>query len=73
MGNTVVDPDLQIRGGGGGREREKGGPSLKKPFSAPQASVWSKNKGGRVPWAPPLDLLLEYAIIDIKRDSRLAT
>ena len=44
MGNTVVDPDLQIRGGGGGGKRE--GPVSKKTFSALWASVWSKNKGG---------------------------
>ena len=24
-------------------------------FSALWASVWSENKGGRAPWAPPLD------------------
>ena len=64
MPHTVADPDLQIRGGGGGKGghpdpeiRGEGGWSPKKFFSALQASVWSKNKGGggRAPWAPPLD------------------
>ena len=58
MGNTVVDPDLQIRGGGGGGGwgGEKEGPVSKKAFSALWASVWSKNKGvggrppGPLPW-----------------------
>ena len=64
MGNTVVDPDLQIRGGGGwGVGGEKEGLVSKKTFSAHRASVWSKNKGGRATWAPPLDPPLEYAII----------
>ena len=57
---SVANPDLQERGepghpdpeirkwkGGGGRS-----PTL---FSALRASVWSKNKGGRTPRAPPLD------------------
>ena len=54
---SVADPDLQIRGvprhpdpdisGGGG--------SPKNYFPALRASVWSKNKGRRAPWAPPLD------------------
>ena len=72
MGNTAVDPDLQIRRGGGEKRED---PVSKKTFSALWASVWSKNKGGegQAPWAPPLDPPLEYAIIDIKRDSRLAT
>ena len=64
MGNTVVDPDLQIGKGGGGEEKREG-PVSKKTFSALRASVWSKNKGGggQAPWAPPLDRPLEYAII----------
>ena len=40
----VLDPDLEIRGGGG---------SAKKRFLALLASVWSKN-GGRCPRPPPL-------------------
>ena len=48
----MPDPDLEIRGGGGG-----GGPPQKSFFSALQASVWSKNKGG-----PPLDLPLNTNI-----------
>ena len=64
MGNTVVDPDLQIRGGGGGGGEKREGPVSKKTFSALRASVWAKNKGGgQAPWAPPLDPPLEYAII----------
>ena len=47
---AVVDPDLQIRGGGGGRGR-----SPKIFFSAIRALVWSKNKEGGAPRAPPLD------------------
>ena len=43
--HTVVDPGLQIRGG-----------RLQKDFfGALRASFWSKNKGGRPPWAPLLD------------------
>ena len=43
-------PDPAIRGGGGG------GGGLRNIFSAPRASVWSKNKGeARAPRAPPLD------------------
>ena len=56
----VADPDLQIRGGGSGHrdpEISRGGVS-KKMFLALQASVWSNNKGGQPPWAPPLDLPL---------------
>ena len=44
---AVPDPDLEIRGEGGGRWSPQN-------FSLTlQASVWSKNKGG-----PPLDLSL---------------
>ena len=47
----MADPDLQIRGKGGGGHpdpeiRGGGGQSLKKCFSALRVSVWSKNKGG---------------------------
>ena len=58
---TGADPDLQIRvGGGGGRaghpDPEIEGGSDKKFFSAPRASIWSKNKGGPgPPRAPSLD------------------
>ena len=55
----MVDPDLQIRGGGGGRHPDseiRGGPGLKKNFLALWASFWSKNKGGgQGPRALPLD------------------
>ena len=44
-GGGAVIPDPEIRGG----------PVSKKTFSALRASVWSKNKGGRVPRALPLD------------------
>ena len=46
---TVVDPDLQIRGGGGtqsSRPWDKGGRSPKQFFLALQASFLSKNKEG---------------------------
>ena len=47
---AVPDPDLEIRGGGGGgrssRPLDSGERSPKKVFSALRASVWSKNKGG---------------------------
>ena len=41
----MANPDLQIRGGGGG---------LKNFFSALRVSVWSKNKGTPPPLDPPL-------------------
>ena len=45
---AVVDPDLQIRGGGAVIEtlRKGGARTQKNFFSALQASVWSKNKWG---------------------------
>ena len=48
---TVVDPDLQIRGGPGYPDYEiRGrGPVSKLFFSALRASFWSKNKGGQAP------------------------
>ena len=46
---SVTDPDLEIRGGGGG------GWGVESPNKKIRASVWSKNKGGRVPRTPPLD------------------
>ena len=58
---AVADPDLQIRGRGGGShpdpEIRGGGSGLKKKFfSALRASVWSKTKGeAGVPRAPTLD------------------
>ena len=44
----VGDPDLQIRGGGGGShpDPEISGGRSDKIFSALRASFWSKNKGG---------------------------
>ena len=45
----VADPDLQIRGGHSSRPLDKwGGGGLKKFFSALQASIWFKSKGGGV-------------------------
>ena len=72
MGNTAVDPGLQIRRGGEGRKGRT--QSQKKLFRrfGPQFGLKIRG-GGQAPWAPPLDPPLEYAIIDIKRDSRLAT
>ena len=61
---TVADPDLQIRGGGGGQPDSDIRGCLVAPkffFSALWASFWSKNKGRvRTPWAPPLDPPLYY-------------
>ena len=57
----MADPDLQLRWEGrGGHHPDPeisggGGGGLKEFFSAHRASVWSKNKGGRLPWASPLD------------------
>ena len=51
-----MDPDLQIREGGGGGHPD---PEIRRGavfFSALTATVWSKNKGG---WAPPLGPPLE--------------
>ena len=45
----VADPDLQIRGSDPAMREGWGTRSPKKFFSAPQASVWSKNKGGPLP------------------------
>ena len=42
----MANPDLQIRGEGGEEAVSK------KIFSALQASVWSKNKGGGGPGPP---------------------
>ena len=58
----MLDPDLEITEARSFRPLDKGGGGglPKKFFSALQASFWSENKGGeRVPWAPPLDPLLE--------------
>ena len=52
---TVVDPDLQTRGGGGtqsSRPWDKGGRSPKQFFLALQASFLSKNKEGAPPPGP---------------------
>ena len=50
----MADPDLQIRRGGHPSPEKGGGVGLKKNFSALQASVWSKNKGGPGPLGPSL-------------------
>ena len=51
----MADPDFQIRGGGWGvghpDPEMRGGPSLKKKNWG--ASVWSKNKRGRLPGLSP--------------------
>ena len=61
---TVADPDLYIRGGGGGHPDPeiRGDPVL----------VWSKNRGGVDPRAPPLDPPLKN-VPDITTGSRLET
>ena len=58
----MPDPDLELRGEGGGGDGHldpeiRGRPGLQKFFSTLRASVSSKNKGGggRAPQAPPLD------------------
>ena len=49
----MADPELQIRGGGGGHpDPEIRGGSPKKFFSALWASFWLKNKGGAGPPGP---------------------
>ena len=50
----MPDPDLEIRGGGGGSSRplDKGGRSPPKHFLALRASFWSKDKGGASPPGP---------------------
>ena len=58
--SSVADPDIQIRGGGGGCQpdpeiRGGGARSPKKFYSALRASVWSKNKGRSGGEPPPLD------------------
>ena len=57
MDITVLDPDLEIKGGGGGvevghpdPEIRTGGAVPKKNFSALRASVLSKNRGGLLPY-----------------------
>ena len=62
MLNTVADP------GGGHPDPETGG-SPKNFLSALRASVWSKNKGGRVLRAPPLNPPLEYEMLADKARS----
>ena len=53
----MMDPDFQIRGGGGHLDPEiRGAQSPKKFFLALRASFWSKNKGGgQATRAPPLN------------------
>ena len=67
----MVDPDLQIRKGGGHPEPEikgvggGGGRPPYKLFSALWASFSSKNKGGGPgpPQDPPLDLSLLFTMV----------
>ena len=75
---ALADPDLQIRGVGGGAghpEPEiRAGPRLQKNiFSALLASFWSKNKvggGGEPgPRAPPLDPPLQGFFTHINTES----
>ena len=49
----MADPELQIRGGGGGIQILRWGGGLQTNFFQPlDASVWSKNKGGPGPPGP---------------------
>ena len=60
---SVLDPDLAIRGGGGGVHPNlylTGGAVSNKKFSALWASVWSKIKGGLDP--PPLNPPLVFLV-----------
>ena len=50
---AVLDPGLRGGGGGGHPDPEIRGGSLPPIFLPLWASVWSKNKGGQVPCAPP--------------------
>ena len=74
---AVAEPDLEIRGEGGGGHpdpeirRRRGGQSLKKYFPALRASGWSKNKGGPVPRFPPLDPPLGSAEVRRTREQTL--
>ena len=55
----MADPGLQIRGGGGGKGHQH--PEIRRGRSCLitiRIRVWFKNKGGRAPRAPPLDLYL---------------
>ena len=58
--NTLLDPDLEIRESWSSRPLDKGAPVSKQNFSALRVSVWSKNKGGLAPRAPPLDPPMLY-------------
>ena len=64
----MFDPDLEIRGGGGGgaliQSLRKAGAVSQKIFSALGASVWSKNYGGRAPQGPLLDPPLETTVFE---------
>ena len=66
----MADPDLQIKGGGGGVVS-------KNIFAALLVSVWSKNKvRTRAPRASPLDPSLLMKLIDntrIQRRSHIVT
>ena len=65
----MVDPDLEIRGKGGGRssrplDKVGGGRSPKKFFSALRASVSSRNKVGQgpSPGSPLLNLVSKLEV-----------
>ena len=53
----MADPDLEMGGGGGVTE---GAGLQKKLFPPFRPQFGSKNKGGWVPRAPPLDLLVTF-------------
>ena len=61
----VADPDLQIRGGGGGHpDPEIRGARPKKKCCRPSGPHFRlKIKGGRAPWALPLDPPLHTSLI----------
>ena len=60
----MPDPDLEIRGGGGGIHtlRQGGRWSPPQNFLALRASFWSKNKGGPAPRVLPMDPPLYHDI-----------
>ena len=59
---SEADPHFQIRGGGHPDPEIRGRAGLIF-FPALRASVWSKNKGGPAPRAPPLDAPLLFTNI----------
>ena len=68
MDNTsVADPDLELRGGGGGGLDVL---ALLARFPSVISSFFTQNKGGQAPQAPPLDPplhLIQHRVIHIHK------